>query len=88
MIFDLLRSIPSRALVRDYSAKSDLLEVIIKWLEVSVSIYGQRTKSLICVQELGPERPSDLYNRFQGEMVPMIITRSYHKGVSRVNFLT
>ena len=67
MVFDLLRTIPSRALVGDYSGKLDLLEIITKWLKVSVSVYGQRTKNLICVQELGPERPSKLYDRFQGE---------------------
>ena len=56
MIFFLLRSIPSEVLIRadNYfeELKLDTLEIIIKWLQVSV-IEGNRqtpqTKNLICV---------------------------------------
>ena len=78
MIFYLLRSVPSQSLIyhyRDSFIKSDLrtLEIIIKWLQVSVTECNRQTpqtKNLICVlQELGSERPSDLYDRFQGELL-------------------
>ena len=71
-----LRSIPSELLLRhEYSRKSELdtLEIIFKWLQVSVSECNRQTpqtENLICVyQGLGSERPSDLYNRFQGEIL-------------------
>ena len=79
MIFYLLRSIPSKLLLLrrslHYLEKSELetLEIIIKWLQVSVSECNwqtPQTKNLICVyQGLGSERPSDLYDRFQGELL-------------------
>ena len=75
-IFRLLRSISSEFLIRanEYSeeVKLDTLEIIIKWLQVSVIKCSRRTpqtENLICVQELGSERPSDLCNRFQGELL-------------------
>ena len=74
MILYLLRSIRSDRLMRDYSAELMLntLEIIIKWLQVSVSVCNRptlRTKNPICVKGLGSERPSDLYDRFQGELL-------------------
>ena len=44
LIFYLLRSIPSEYLLRGYSAESilDVLEIIIKWLQVSVSEYNRQ----------------------------------------------
>ena len=79
MIFYLLRSIPTKSLLRrhplNFFRESDLdtLEMIIKWLQVSVSECNRetpQTKNLICVyQGLGSERPSDLYDRFQGELL-------------------
>ena len=73
MIFHQLRSIHSDRLVRDNSVELmlDTLDIIIKWLQVSVRM--QLTKPLRlksdCVQGLGSERPSDLYGRFQGELL-------------------
>ena len=74
MIFYQLRSTRSDRLIRDYSSglMLDTLEIIIKWLQVSVSEYNWQTlqtENSICVQELGSERPSDLYDRFQGELL-------------------
>ena len=73
MIFYLLRSIHTKCLIRDYSAglMLDTLEIIIKWLQVGVSESCKRqtqTKNPNCVQGLGSERPSDLYDRFQAEL--------------------
>ena len=70
----MLRSIPSEFLIPYYFAelKVDTLEVIIKWLQVSVSECNRQipqTKNPICVQGLGSERPSELYDRFQGELL-------------------
>jgi len=55
-IFYELRTIPSDHLFRGYSTelKLNTLEIIVKWLQVS---------------GLGSERPSDLYDRFQGELL-------------------
>ena len=50
----------------------DILEIIIKWLQVSVNEHIRQTietKNPICFQGLGSERPSDLYDRFQGELL-------------------
>ena len=75
MIFYLLRSIPSKFLIPANSFskdKLDMLETIIKWLEVSVIECNRRTpqtENLICVKGLGSDRPSDLYNRFQDEFL-------------------
>ena len=74
MIFYHLRSIHSDSLIRDYSAELmlDTLEIIIKWLQVSVSKCNRQTshtKNPTCVQGLGSERPSDLYDRFQRELL-------------------
>ena len=74
MIFYMLRSIPSEFLIPYYFAelKVDTLEVIIKWLQVSVSECNRQipqTKNPICVQGLGSERPRELYDRFQGELL-------------------
>jgi hypothetical protein len=54
MIFYLLRSIRSERLIRAYSAELmvDMLEVIIKWLQVSVSEWNRQfpqAKNQICV---------------------------------------
>ena len=54
MIFNLLRSTRSERLMRDYSTESmfDTLEIIIKWLQVSVSECNRQapqTKKSICV---------------------------------------
>ena len=73
MIFGQLRTIPSERLLYGYSTELILnsLETIVKWLQVSVSEYNRQTpqtKNPICVQGLGSERPSDLYDRFQGEL--------------------
>ena len=80
IIFYLLRSIPSECLLRDYSTelKLDTLEIIIKWLQVSVNECNQQTpqtKNLICVQGLGSERPSDLHDRFLGELLQLQLNR-------------
>ena len=53
-IFNLLRSIPSDALIRDYSRvlSLDTLEIIIMWLQVSVIECDRQTpqtKNLVCV---------------------------------------
>ena len=76
MVFYLLRSIPSEFLIRaSYNSKEkkiDTLEIIVKWLQVSANECNRQTlqtKNLICVQGLGSERPSDLYNRFQRELL-------------------
>ena len=78
MVFYLLRSIPSEFLIvaSNYTEKMKLqvvtLEIIIKWLQVSANKCNRQTvqtKNLICVQGLGSERPSDLYNRFQRELL-------------------
>ena len=75
-IFYLLRSIPSKFLIRasyySQEVRLDTLETIIKWLQVSVIECNRQTPQtgiLICVQGLGSERPSDLYNRFQDELL-------------------
>ena len=62
-IFDLLKSIHSKSLIRHYPAELvfDMLKVIIKWLEVSFSL-GSATDSLeppqtnnpICSRDLVP----------------------------------
>ena len=76
MIFYVLRSIPSDSLVRDsdYSTEVilDVLEIIIKWLQVSCNrpTLPSQIKILICVQGLGSsKRPSDLYDRFEGDLL-------------------
>ena len=50
-IFYLLRSIRSECLLREYSAELmfDTLEIIVKWLQVSVCICTPQTKNPICV---------------------------------------
>ena len=51
----------------------DTLEIIIKWLQVKVLVNttekAPQAKNPICVQGLGSERPSGLYDRFQGELL-------------------
>ena len=50
----------------------DTLEIIVKWLQVSVSECNRQTpqtKNPICAQGLGSERPSDLYDRFRDELL-------------------
>ena len=74
MIFCQLRSINSYRLIPDLSAESmlDMVEIIVKWLQVSVSKCNwqtSHTKNPTCVQGLGSERPSDLYDRFQRELL-------------------
>ena len=74
MIFCQLRSINSYRLIPDLSAELmlDMVEIIVRWLQVSVSKCSRQTphtKNLTCVQGLGSERPSDLYDRFQRELL-------------------
>ena len=76
MIFYLLRSIGSEYLIRDFFPESRLnrLEIIVKWLQVSVGECYRQTFQInnpICVQGFGSERPSDLYDRFQGELLEL-----------------
>ena len=83
MIFYLLRSIGSEYLIRDSFPDSrpilsyprlNRLEIIVKWLQVSVGECYRQTFQInnpICVQGFGSERPSDLYDRFQGELLEL-----------------
>ena len=72
IIFYLLRSTPSYLLICDSGEQFYILGIIVQWLQVSDSECNRQTpltKNPICVQGLGSDRPSDLYDRFRHELL-------------------